>query len=128
MGGAGLVALDPAGTLGTRASAAVTTAVAATGAWFAYLGLGYANPVLSATFHARVASAERATMLSVQSLAAYAGGVAATLVLGFVAEASGLATVWLAVAAVAGGAAVTAFAWRDRRGWRLAPEALIHSD
>jgi len=128
VGGAGLVALDPAGILGTRASAATAKAVAATGAWFAILGLGFASPVLSATYHARVASGERATMLSVQSLAAYAGGVAATLVLGFIAEASGLATVWLAVAAVAGGVAVTAFAWRDRRGWRLATDALIHSD
>lgn len=126
--GAGLVALDSGGILGTHASAAVATAVAAAGAWFAYLGLGLTTPVLSAAFHARVASGERATMLSVQSLAAYAGGVAATLVLGFVAQASGLATVWLAVAAGAGGAAITAFAWRDRHAWHSTADALRHSD
>jgi hypothetical protein len=113
-GGAGLIALD----LGGPARSLVTVALAATGAWLAYLGLGFANPALAAAFHDRVASGERATMLSVHSLAAYLGGVAATLALGAAAEASGLAVVWFAVAALGGGAALTAAAWRVRRAPR----------
>lgn len=126
--GAGLVALDPTGTVqsatgivpDTAAPAAasivvgLTVGLAAAGAWLAYFGLGLANPALAAAFHARVARGERATMLSLRSLAAYAGGVAATLSLGAVAEASGLSLVWLVVACVAAGAASTAAVWRGR--------------
>jgi hypothetical protein len=115
--GAGLIALGP----GASARPLAIT-LAAGGAWLAYLGLGFANPALAAAFHGRVASGERATMLSVQSLAAYLGGVAATLVLGAAAEASGLAVVWVAVAALAGTAALVALAWRGRRGEHPSPE------
>ena len=111
-GGGVLLAFGPSGV--GEASEAAAVATAAAGAWLAYLGLGLANPSLAAAFHARVASGERATMLSVQSLAAYAGGVLATLALGVAAEAAGLAVVWLAVAALAGGAGLTALVWRAR--------------
>lgn len=116
--GAGFVALDPG-----AASRPVVVTLAAVGAWLAYLGLGFANPALAAAFHARVASGERATMLSVHSLAAYLGGVAATLALGAAADASGLTLVWIAVAALGAAAALTAAAWRDRRGRRAAADA-----
>ncbi len=109
--GAVLVTLD----LGGPAASLVTVVLAAMGAWLVYLGLGFANPVLAAAFHDRVASGERATMLSVHSLAAYLGGVAATLALGATAEASGLAAVWFAVAAMGVGVALMAFAWRAGR-------------
>lgn len=122
--GAGLVALDPTGTVQSAtgivpdtaapAAASIVVGLAAAGAWLAYFGLGLANPALAAAFHARVARGERATMLSLRSLAAYAGGVAATLSLGAVAEASGLSLVWLVVACVAAGAASTAAVWRGR--------------
>jgi MFS family permease len=115
--GVGLVALDP----GTAARPLVV-AFAAVGAWLGYLGLGFAGPALGAAFHDRVASAERATMLSVHSLAAYLGGVAATLALGAAAGASGLAAVWIAAAALAGAAAFTALAWRGRRAEHLPSE------
>ena len=116
--GAGVLALDPTGladrvgAAAPSAAALATVALAALGAWTAYLGLGLAQPALAAAFHARVASAERATMLSLRSLAAYAGGVAATLALGASAEASGVGVVWLVVAGLAAGAALTAGAWR----------------
>jgi hypothetical protein len=109
--GAVLIALDVAG----PAPSLVTVVLAAAGAWLAYLGLGFANPALAAAFHDRVASGERATMLSVHSLAAYVGGVAATLALGAAAEASGLAVVWVVVVALGGGTALTAAAWRVHR-------------
>ncbi len=115
-----LIALDLAGSGGPIAA----TALAAAGAWLAYLGLGFAGPALGAAFHARVASTERATMLSVNSLAAYLGGVVATLALGAAAEASGLAVVWIVVAALGGGVIVVALAWRARRDApRAAPVA-----
>ena len=119
-----LVALEPPGVV-THAAAAgdtgpstatlVAVLRAAVGAWSAYLGLGLATPALASAFHARVASGERATMLSLRSLAAYAGGVAATLTLGAAAESTGLRVVWLAVAGVAAAAALAAAAWRDGR-------------
>ena len=121
--GAAVVAIDPVAfvgaALGVRAGVdAPSTAIAvvaagAAGAWLVYLGLGLANPALAAAFHARVVSTERATMLSLRSLAAYAGGVGATLVLGAVAEGTGLTVVWLVVAGLAAGAALTAGLWRD---------------
>jgi hypothetical protein len=121
--GAALVAIDPAGLVagpvgagprtGAPAVALAAVALAAAGAWLVYLGLGLAAPTLAAAFHARVASAERATMLSLRSLAAYAGGVGATLTLGGIAEGSGLRLVWLVVAGLAAGAALTAAVWRD---------------
>ena len=117
-GGAGLIALHLASVGGPVA----TVMLAAVGAWIAYLGLGFANPAFAATFHARVASAERATMLSVHSLAAYLGGVAATLALGAAAEASGLAAVWFAVVALGAGVAITSVAWRGRRTEHVPPE------
>jgi hypothetical protein len=114
--GAGFIAVD----LGGPAASLVAVALAATGAWLAYLGLGFASPALAAAFHVRVASGERATMLSVQSLAGYLGGVAAMLALGAAAEASGLVVVWFVVAALAGGVVLVALAWRVRRD---APQA-----
>jgi len=120
--GVGLVALDAGGV-----ARPLGVALAAVGAWLGYLGLGFAGPALGAAFHDRVASAERATMLSVHSLATYLGGVAATLALGAAAEATGLAVVWLAAAASAGGVVVVALTWRARpaasRATRVAHEA-----
>jgi hypothetical protein len=106
--GAVLIALDVAG----PAPSLVTVVLAAAGAWLAYLGLGFANPALAAAFHDRVASGERATMLSVHSLAAYVGGVAATLALGAAAEASGLAVVWVVVVVLGGAVVLVALVWR----------------
>jgi sugar phosphate permease len=51
-------------------------------------------------------------MLSVHSLAAYVGGVAATLALGAAAEASGLAVVWVVVVVLGGAVVLVALVWR----------------
>ena len=105
--GAGVVALD-ASVLSTAAAVALVAA----GSWAVYFGLGLATPSLAAAFHDRVPSAQRATMLSLRSLAAYAGGVVATLALGRLADGAGLLPVWLVVAGLAAGAALTAARWR----------------
>jgi len=121
--GAGLIALETA-SLATAAA----VALAATGAWSVYLGLGLATPSLAAAFHDRVPAARRATMLSLRSLAAYAGGVAATLVLGRLAQGVGLAPVWLVVACLAAGAALTAARWRGAVAASTAREPAAHAD
>lgn len=74
----------------------VAAAIAAL--WLAYGALSYAGPALAAAFHARTPSDRRAALLSVQSLAAYAGGVVASLGLGALASGWGLAYAWWTVA------------------------------
>ncbi len=69
--------------------------------WVAYGALGFAGPALAKAFHDRAPSDRRAVLLSVQSLAAFAGGVAASLALGTAATIWGTGTAWGAVAAVA---------------------------
>ena len=127
--GAALVALDAAQAVEAHAGAAwPATLRAAGGAWLIYLGLGFATPSLAAAFHVRVASGERATLLSLRSLAAYAGGVGATLVLGGAAEGSGLWLVWVAVASLAAVAALTAAAWRGERAAPSVRERALSAD
>jgi hypothetical protein len=69
--------------------------------WAVYGAVGYAGPALAAAFHARTPPARRAALLSVHSLAAYAGGVGASLGLGAAAAAFGTPVAWAAVAVVA---------------------------
>jgi hypothetical protein len=83
---------------------------AAVGAfWLAYGALGYAGPALAKAFHDRAPSDRRAVLLSVQSLAAYVGGVVASLALGAAATTWGTGTAagaaGLAAARVAAGLA-----------------------
>jgi hypothetical protein len=82
-------------------------AVALGGMWVVYGAIGYAGPALAAAFHARTPPERRAALLSVHSLAAYGGGVAASLGLGAAAAAFGTPVAWAAVAAAA---AITATA------------------
>jgi MFS family permease len=110
--GTTLLALAVGGLAIAPGSAALATAAAALAASLVYAGLGYALPSLGAAFHARVAAGERATLLSARSLAGYAGGVAATLGLGTVAEGVGLGAVWLIAAAGALFAATALAAYR----------------
>ncbi len=72
----------------------------------AYGALGYAGPALGKAFHDRAPSNRRAVLLSVQSLAAYAGGVAASLALGAMATAWGTGAAWTTVAIVGASLAV----------------------
>jgi MFS family permease len=68
-----------------------------------YLLLGVAGPLTSELLHGRVTGSERATMVSVESLALQAGGVASNLVLGAVAASAGtgVAITVMAIALVA---------------------------
>lgn len=104
---AGLVPAVP-GTWG------VPTAIAAL--WIAYGAIGFAGPALAKAFHDRAPSSHRAVLLSVQSLASYGGGVAASLTLGALATGWGTGAAWTVVAtgALALAAALGAFAFRNR--------------
>jgi MFS family permease len=73
--------------------------------WLTYGALGFAGPALATAFHDRAPSDRRAVLLSVQSLAAYVGGVVASLGLGATATAWGTGAAWATVAAVATGLA-----------------------
>ena len=68
--------------------AAPVLALAGLGYVAIYLLLGVVGPLTSELLHGRVASAERATMVSVESLALQAGGVVANLGLGVLAVAT----------------------------------------
>jgi hypothetical protein len=100
--------------------------VAVAAMWAAYGSIGFAGPALAAAFHARTPSERRAALLSVHSLAAYAGGVGASLGLGAAAAAFGTPIAWTAVALLAAATAATlgtvgaARAARARRARALA--------
>jgi hypothetical protein len=99
--------------------------VAVAALWTTYGAIGFAAPALAAAFHARTPPARRAALLSAHALAAYGGGVAASLGTGATAAAFGTPVAWAAVAAAAAvtaatmatiGAARTATARRGRHG------------
>src|SRR5206468_1710876 len=70
-----------------------------------YLLLGVGGPLTSEMLHSRVGAGQRATMLSVESLALQAGGVASNLLLGtlVVATSAGAGFLVIAVALLAAG-------------------------
>jgi hypothetical protein len=96
----------------TLAGGVLGAALAVAALWLVYFGLGLSGPSVAAAFHGRVPSARRAALLSVRSLAGYAGGVAATVTLGAVGGAHGLPLVWLTAASVAVLAALGLASWR----------------
>ena len=93
-----------------------------------YLLLGVVGPLTSELLHGRVSGTERATMVSVESLSASAGGVVSNIVLGAVAASlgTGAALVLVAAALVASGLLLLDVARVQATGPRAAeePEAL----
>lgn len=67
--------------------------------WAAYFSMGAAVSPIATIFHGEVPSERRSAMLSVQSLAGFAGSFGGTVALGLVAEATSVAMAWF----VAGG-------------------------
>ncbi len=119
--GSALMAVGTALLALTSAAPSAGLVVAAVAAWSTYLGLGYGAPSLAAAFHARVDGADRATLLSVRSLAGYLGGVVASLAFGSVASAFGLALVWAAVASIAAAVTMGLLLWNPAPAAALAP-------
>lgn len=72
-------------------------------AYFAlFVGLGIASPAFATLTHARIESGQRATILSIQSLALQAGGAIGANVLSQVSQLTSPAVAFIAVAAVIG--------------------------
>ncbi|BCB79856.1 hypothetical protein Pflav_062660 [Phytohabitans flavus] len=114
----GLIALTAAG-IGGFALAAV-----------AYLGAyvlsGPGGPLASEALHERVSERERATLISVASLALQLGGFTGSLAISWLAASAGFVYGWLAAAIVLVGAVFVTFG-AGRRS-RVAPRALANAD
>lgn len=96
-----------AGSLGLLAGAALVSGalglILAAVAYFAtFIGIGIGMPAFSTLTHGRVESRQRATILSVQSLALQAAGALGANVLAWVAEVTGPALAFVIVAGVIG--------------------------
>ncbi len=102
LGGTGVTAAIAFALAGPVALLVAVPFLAAAGLGFAgvYLLLGVAGPLTSELLHGRVAGDERATMVSVESLAVQGGGVVSNVVLGAVAASAGTG-VAIALAAAA---------------------------
>jgi MFS family permease len=77
------------------AALAVGFPVALTGFLLQEIGLGVTEPVLQAWMNEQATRAQRATIMSVRSMAFTLGGAAGLVCLGWVARESGIGTVWL---------------------------------
>ncbi|WP_344882653.1 hypothetical protein, partial [Nonomuraea antimicrobica] len=68
------------------------------GYWCLYTGIGLIDPLRMDLLHNRVSSAERATVLSMDSLIQQLGNVGGAVLFGWLAVASGTSTAWYAAA------------------------------
>ena len=64
------------------------------------IGWGFSEPVLQAWMNEHATSAQRATILSVRSMAFTLGGAAGLVCLGFLARETGIANAWMATACI----------------------------
>jgi MFS family permease len=95
----GMVALWRSATL--AAAALATAFFPALGAILLWeIGFGLSEPLVQAWMNEHVDSAERATVLSVRSMAFTLGGAVGLVCLGLVARSEGIPTAWLCAAAV----------------------------
>jgi predicted MFS family arabinose efflux permease len=68
--------------------------------WLVYLGRGVIASPHETLMNQEIPAERRSSMLSVQSLASYVGGILGSIVLGFVAKNSSIATAWIVAGAV----------------------------
>lgn len=68
--------------------------------WLVYLGMGIGGPAVGTMLHEEISARSRSTMLSIQSMVAYLGVFAGSLLLGVVAETASIGAAWLIAAAV----------------------------
>lgn len=111
-----------AGALSYAVLGASTGIVVAAVAYIAvYAALGAADPLRTEQLHHRVTSGERATMLSVESMAGMLGGVLGSLAVPRLVDLFGFAAGWFFCAAALLAAALLTAAIRDRRP-QMAPQ------
>ncbi|HET6447048.1 MAG TPA: MFS transporter [candidate division Zixibacteria bacterium] len=63
--------------------------------WLLYLGMGVVNSPQATLMNEEIPSERRSSMLSVQSLAGYAGSIAGSVLLGYLAKSSSIGTAWI---------------------------------
>ncbi|MBD0293347.1 MAG: MFS transporter [Jiangellaceae bacterium] len=97
---AGLLAAGSLGGLAATAELSGMVGLVTTGAGYVllFLGFGLAHPLRAELLHARVGAAERATLLSIDSMLLQLGGVASALGLSVLARQFGLDVAWSAAA------------------------------
>lgn len=93
---AALAGLAATATLAGAAGVAATAA----GYWCLYTGLGLIEPLRMDLLHNRVSSAERATVLSIDSLVQQLGNVGGAVLFGWLATAYGIRPAWFVAAAL----------------------------
>ncbi|MFC7449551.1 MFS transporter [Rhodococcus daqingensis] len=102
--------------------------LAAAGYVGVYLALGAPEPLLDALTHRVATSRERATVLSVQSLALRLCGSAGALVAGLLAANTSIAYAWALVVGVLGAGAIVAVGLSGRETADESPDASAESD
>jgi DHA1 family quinolone resistance protein-like MFS transporter len=88
--GAALILLAIQGTVGMSAAFF----------WMIYLSMGVVNSPLGTLMNEEIPSERRSSMLSVQSLAGYAGSIAGSILLGYVAKNVSISAAWIAAGIV----------------------------
>jgi DHA1 family quinolone resistance protein-like MFS transporter len=68
--------------------------------WLIYLGMGIVNSPHSALLNREIPAAQRSSMLSIESLAGYAGAIVGSVGLGYVAEHASIGAAWTISGAV----------------------------
>ena len=63
--------------------------------WLTYLGMGVVNSPHSALMNREIPAAQRSSMLSIESLASYAGSIVGSVGLGYVAEHTSIGAAWI---------------------------------
>jgi DHA1 family quinolone resistance protein-like MFS transporter len=63
--------------------------------WLTYLAMGVANSPHSALMNREIPAAQRSSMLSIESLAGYAGAIVGSVGLGYVAEHASIGAAWI---------------------------------
>lgn len=80
-----------------------------------YLIIGMTNSPYGAMYNDQVPAEQRSTMLSFQSLVMQGGGLAGSVMLGFLAEAAGIPTAWAVAGAVVGVSSLAMLVFRRRQ-------------
>ncbi len=111
--GAALILLALQGTVGMSAAFF----------WMIYLSMGVVNSPQATLMNEEIPSERRSSMLSVQSLAGYAGSIAGSVLLGYVAKNGSISTAWIAAGIVLL-VSLTLYLQVDSR--RLRKQKIIH--
>lgn len=104
-----------------------STAAAVAAFWLVYLGLGVVNSPHATLVNRHIPATRRSSMLSVQSLASYAGAIAGSAGLGLVAQQFSISAAWI-VAGVLTMLSLLLYLQIDRERNRQTGESMMHKE